>query len=147
MTTSIKISEIMSKNVFTVDIDDTVNKADEIFKVEKIHNLPVLEQDKFVGIIFKSKLEEYKLRHLYDFNEKEEEIEANKISEFEHLITRDLHFLYPEDTIQKAVELMTKYRYECLPVVDWDKHLVGILSFYDILLYLNKYFKEGNVIS
>lgn len=147
MNKSIKISEIMSKNVFTVDIDDTVNKADDIFKVEKIHNLPVLEEDKFVGIIFKSKLEEYKLRHLYDFNEKEEEIEANKISEFEHLITRDLHFLYPEDTIQKAVELMTKYRYECLPVVDWDKHLVGILSFYDILLYLNKYFKEGNVIS
>lgn len=147
MNKSIKISEIMSKNVFTVDIDDTVNKADEIFKVEKIHNLPVLEEDKFVGIIFKSKLDEYKLRHLYDFNEKEEEIEANKISEFEHLITRDLHFLYPEDTIQKAVELMTKYRYECLPVVDWDKHLVGILSFYDILLYLNKYFKEGNVIS
>jgi CBS domain-containing protein len=147
MNKNIKISEIMSKNVFTVDINDTVNKADEIFKVEQIHNLPVLEGDKFVGIIFKSKLEEYKLRHLYDFNEKEEEIEVNRISEYENLINRNLHFLYPEDTIQKAVELMAKYRYECLPVVDWDKHLIGILSYYDILLYLNKYFKEGNIIS
>jgi len=147
MNKNINVSEIMSKNVFTVDINDPVNKADEIFQVEKIHNLPVLEDDKFVGIICRSKLEEYKLRHLYDFNEKEEEIEANTISEYAHLINKDLHFLYPEDTIQKAVELMTKYRYECLPVVDWDKHLIGILSYYDILLYLNKYFKEGNVIS
>ncbi|HAW08476.1 MAG TPA: hypothetical protein DCW42_04800 [Bacteroidetes bacterium] len=147
MNKNIKISEIMSKNVFTVDINDPVRKADEIFKREKIHHLPVLEGDKFVGLIFENKLEEYALRHLYDFNESEEEIEDNSINEYEHLIDKDLHFLYPEDTIQKAVELMTKYRYECLPVVDWEKHIVGILSFYDILLYLNKYFKEGNIIS
>jgi len=35
MNKNIKVSEIMSKNVFTVDINDPVNKADEIFKVEK----------------------------------------------------------------------------------------------------------------
>jgi signal-transduction protein with cAMP-binding, CBS, and nucleotidyltransferase domain len=43
MNKNIKVSEIMSKNVFTVDINDPVNKADVIFKVVKIHNLPVLE--------------------------------------------------------------------------------------------------------
>jgi predicted transcriptional regulator len=121
-----KIEDIMSQNVFNVDITDSLSKADEIIRRENFHHIPVLDGTKYVGMLTKQKIGEYTLRHLYDFNESLE----------------NLHLLYPEDSIQKAVELFAKYQYDCLPVVDWDKNLLGILSTIDLLLFFNKKIKE-----
>lgn len=138
MLRSTKISEIMSKNVFTVDIHDTLRTADEVMRREKIRHIPVLENEKYFGMLTQQKIYEYSLRHLYDFNEKPDEISDSQILDYENLLDRNLHLLYPEDSIQKAVELLAKYRYDCLPVVDWDKNLIGILSTIDVLLFVHK---------
>ncbi len=137
-----KIEDIMSKNVFNVDITDSLSKADEIIRRENFRHIPVLEGTKYVGMLTKQKIGEYTLRHLYDFNESLENFIDTPIIDFENLIDKNLHLLYPEDSIQKAVELFAKYQYDCLPVVDWDKNLLGILSTIDLLLFFNKKIKE-----
>jgi CBS domain-containing protein len=133
-----KISEIMTNNVFTVDIQDTLRTADEIMRREKLRHIPVLENNRYVGMLNQQKIYEYTLRHLYDYEEKPDETSDTSLLEFENILDKNLHFLYPEDSIQKAVELFTKYRYDCLPVVDWDKNLVGILSTIDVLLFIHR---------
>jgi len=137
-----KINEIMSQNIFKVDINDTISMADEIIRRENVRHIPVVEGTKYVGMISKQKLFEYSLRHLYDFNESIENFIDTPIIDFENLLDKNLHLLYPEDSIQKAVELFTKYQYDCLPVVDWEKNLLGILSVVDLLLFFYKKIKE-----
>jgi CBS domain-containing protein len=107
-----------------------------------VRHIPVVEGTKYVGMISKQKLFEYSLRHLYDFNESIENFIDTPIIDFENLLDKNLHLLYPEDSIQKAVELFTKYQYDCLPVVDWEKNLLGILSVVDLLLFFYKKIKE-----
>jgi CBS domain-containing protein len=131
-----KIEEIMTKNVFSVNLDDTVHKADEIMRNEKVRNLPVLQEKKFIGLITERTLMEYTLRNLYDFDDEYGEDGYNKISDFRNIMKKNVQIIYPEDSVRKAIEKMSKKKVDCLPVVDWKHNLVGIVTSTDIFLYL-----------
>ncbi len=137
-----KVGEIMAKEVFSVDIEDTIHKADEIMRNEHIRHVPVLEGTKFVGLITERSLMEYSLRNLYDYEDEFGEMGYNKITDFNHVMTKNVQIIYPEDSVKKAIEIMIKRKVDILPVVDWDKNLVGILSFIDILLFVNQKFTD-----
>lgn len=133
-----KLEDIMTKGVFTVSLYDTVNDADRIMREEKVRHVPVLDGNKFIGLITERTLNEYTLRQIYDFDDNIEDSGKNKIFDFQQVMAKDVHVVYPEDSVKKAVELMVKKKIDCLPVVDWDNNLLGILTIYDILLFLNK---------
>lgn len=137
------VSEIMTKNPYSVSIDDTVHKADEIMKDENLRHLPVTEGKKFVGLITERKLREYTLRNLYEFDNPEGEKGYNKILDYEKVMKRGCHVIYPEDSVQKVIKLMAKHRFDCIPVVDWDNNLVGMVSFLDLLLFMNAKIEDG----
>lgn len=46
-----KISEIMSKNVISLSVDDTVEHAAELMKEHNIGSIPVNTEEKVVGIV------------------------------------------------------------------------------------------------
>jgi CBS domain-containing protein len=139
-----RVDEIMTRNLFTVSIEDTVHTADEIIRSEKVRHVPVLEGKKFVGLITERSIMEYTLRRLYDFEDNMGELARNRIIDFESVMTKKNRVIFPEDSVQKAIELMLKEKTDCLPVVDWDHNLVGILTSIDILLFINKKILDGD---
>ena len=105
---------------------------------EHVRHIPVLEENRFIGLISDRTLANYTLRQLYDFDENTESAADNKISEFEELMERNVRVVYPEDSVRKAIEIMAKTKADCLPVVDWKNNLIGILTSTDVLLFLHK---------
>ncbi|MFA6570908.1 MAG: CBS domain-containing protein [Bacteroidota bacterium] len=136
------IGEIMTKDVFTVELEDLVRKADEIMRIQKIRHVPVVDNKKIIGLITDRGLIEYTLRRIYDYEDNVEDSGKNKIMDFESIMNKEVQLIYPEDTVQKAVQLMVKKKIDCLLVVDWDKNLIGIITTYDILLFFNKKMSE-----
>lgn len=57
------VSEIMSKNIASVNTDMDVHDAACIFSEKKVRRLPVLENEKLVGILSLSDLARKKLYH------------------------------------------------------------------------------------
>ncbi len=57
------------------------------------------------------------------------------------IMTKDPITISPDDTLEKATEILKKYKIEHLPVIDGDNKLKGILSFFD-LWELDKTHKE-----
>jgi CBS domain-containing protein len=51
---SVKVSEIMTKNLITVDPDTSLKDAARLMSINKIRRLPVLKQNKLVGIVVAS---------------------------------------------------------------------------------------------
>lgn len=139
MTTHVK--EIMSEDILTVDIYDTVQKAEHIMVEENYRHIAVLENGKLAGIITLKKIMEYKLRELYESGETF--FMEDRILDFEKLLKRDPSILYPDDSLGKAVNMMIKKRIDYIPVVDWEKNIVGSLSFNDLLLFVNTKIQEG----
>lgn len=131
-----KVNSLMTKGVFYVEYDDTVKKVDTLMKEENINQVPVVENGKLVGVITDKTLREYELREMYESDAKESELAYNKISEFRNLFAKNVHIVYPEDSIIKVIEVMTKKHVDFLPVVDWDNNLLGIITSHDILLYV-----------
>ena len=60
----------------------------------------------------------------------------------EHYMTTDPHTLNLEQTVRDALELLQQGRYRNVPVVDDDRHLVGVVRQVDILKYLAESFPE-----
>lgn len=133
-----KVEEIMSKDLFVVNWNDTLKKAYDYIKKEHIRHVPVVEYGKFVGMIEENRLNEYLTKKIYDPDEELEEAEAATISDFDYLVRRNTPILYPEDSILKALELFLKKKGECFPVVDQENNLIGVVSYIDLLLYLHK---------
>ena len=134
-----KVEEIMTKNVFYVSIDDTIRRADEIIKNEKVRHVPVLDVKKLVGMITDRTIMEYSLKKLYDYEDEFGEEGYDKITDFRNIMVKNLYVIYPEDSVKKAIEVMAKRKINFLPVVDWKNNLVGILTSTDIFLFfLNK---------
>lgn len=138
-----QVKDIMTEGVYSVTVDDTLKKADDIMKKENIRHIPVVEGSRFAGLITRSKVMEYSLREYYDPESNFGEDVFNKIIDFEDLMERETHVIYPEDSTQKAIKLMAKYGLDCLPVVDWDMNLKGLLTFTDVLLFIHSKIEKG----
>lgn len=102
-----------------------LSKVCELFIQSKIHYLPVFgEEDKFLGIISARRILSY-FKNLSIFKVKIEGI-INK--RWKGLIT-----VFEDDTITQAIHLFKTNRISKLIVINHDKKLKGVLSYYDLI--------------
>lgn len=139
-----KVSEVMTNALFYVKWDDPIDKLKTLFFKEKLRHIPVVEKRKYVGMISVSTFKEYSQKMIINTEDEDEDQFSLKISDFEYLVDRKSPVLFPEDSILKPIELFTKGKGECFPVIDLDNTLLGVLSYIDLLLYLNKILLENS---
>ena len=121
-----KVKDIMTCDVITTTSDVDVVNAFEKLMEYKISALPVVEDDKLIGIITATDVGHNLILDKYELGTNVEEIMITPV------VT-----VSPEDTLQKAIEIMKEGVSSSgilnqLPVVDGDK-LVGIISDGDII--------------
>lgn len=121
-----KVKDIMTTDVITITPDVDVVCAFEKLMKHKISSLPVVEDDKVIGIITATDVGHNLILDKYELGTSVEEIMINSV------VT-----ISPEDTLEKAIEVMKKSVSSSgilnqLPVVE-DCKLVGIISDGDII--------------
>ncbi len=121
-----KVSEIMTKDVLTVNPDLDVVNAFEKLMEHKISALPVVDGEVLLGIITASDVGHNLILDKYELGTSVEEI-----------MVKSVVTVSPDDSIKKAVEVMKSGAsgsniLNQLPVVDNGK-LVGIISDGDII--------------
>ncbi len=128
------ISKSMTSKVITTQPQETLLKARELLKSNRIRHLPVLGDDgRLVGIItdrdIRSALPEA------FFREEGEAPDPTRYAEktVGETMTRDPMTISPQDTIEDALLLIQKMRVGAFPVVDDDGYLKGIISVRDLL--------------
>ena len=121
-----KVREIMTTDVITTTSDIDVVYAFEKLMKYKISALPVVEDDKLIGIITATDVGHNLILDKYELGTSVEEIMITSV------VT-----ISPDDTIEKAIEVMKEGVSSSgilnqLPVVE-DGKLVGIISDGDII--------------
>ena len=131
---NIPISTIMTKNILTVDINDSLEKAEHLFKKHKIRHIPVVENKKIVGMLSLNDL----LRISFaDGAYREEENVSSDIYEMfsiSQLMVRKPETVQSKTTVREVAQLLTKTQFHSLPVVD-DEEVVGMVTTTDLLKY------------
>ncbi|MBO3763446.1 MAG: IMP dehydrogenase [Candidatus Brockarchaeota archaeon] len=115
---AVKRSEsFIIKEVITTNKEAKVGEAAEIMKKYKISGLPVVENNKLVGIITGR-----------DVRFADPSIKVGEA------MTKDVVVAEPNITPEEAIELMKKHKVEKLPVIDRERRLVGLITYKDVAL-------------
>ncbi len=133
------VSKIMTTNVITLAPRDLMMRVKEIFATENIHHIPVVDgEDRVIGIVSQNDFS--KILHGFTLfrTQKSEDYNNAMLNALlvEDVMTKQVATLHPEDSITIAADIFKENLFHALPVVDNDKKLVGILTTYDLLIYV-----------
>jgi len=145
------IKDIMTKDVVTVGIEDTVETCANLLLKHNLSGLPVLDKDgKLVGIVTEGDLIRRASRVegpavlevlgglIYLDSPKKfiDDLKASMGQMAGEIMSKKIITINPEATVEDGATLLVKKKIKRLPVVDKDGNLLGIVSRRDIMGYL-----------
>jgi len=135
------VKDWMTSDVTTVEPETLMLEAHRLMRSKKIRRLPVVSQNKIVGIITRSDVREAEPSQASSLNVWEINYLLNKL-EVNDVMTKDVLTIQPDDTIKTAASLMNDIKIGALPVVNNHAELVGIITESDIFRVLIAWFNE-----
>lgn len=126
----------MTKDVVCIDMDFTLGKAIELCSDKKIRHLPVLdENNRVAGIVTDRDLRYFVSPRLGTISENTSDRES--LSRPVHqIMVRKVICATIGMTLPEAAQMMMANRIGCLPVVDIDRRVMGIITTNDLLRYI-----------
>lgn len=124
------ITDIMTRQVHTIDVKEDVIKARNLMDKYEINHLPVTEDGKLVGILSSNDMRQ--AIYLSGFvGERLESGTIFKSLSLDELMTENVQTLTTKSTMEEAIQIFGSSCFQCLPVVDGDS-LVGIITTKDL---------------
>ncbi len=126
------ITNLMTKNLITVDIGDDLAKAKQVFEQHNIHHLLILNGNELTGVITDRDLHKHLSPTIGTM--KETVRDFSLLRKKLHLImSRELVTASVNTTLNEAVLLFHDNHVSCLPVVDENFQPLGIVTWRDII--------------
>lgn len=121
------VRDCMTKNPVTLTPLDSILDAFGVMKKGNFHRLPIVENGKIVGLITASTLSDFvpsKATTLAVY-------EVNSIlakTRCGDIMIKDVETINQDALLEEAADKMNQHNITCLPVVDNDNNLVGIIT-------------------
>lgn len=125
------VSQWMTKSVVTIKPKDTLRHARERLEKYRINQLPVVVNDKVVGIVTDRDVRDAYPSSLRLFHGKDID-EFGDSHTVEEVMTYNVITVTPWTTLREAAQRLRRQRFGALPVVENGK-LVGIITRSDLL--------------
>ena len=124
-----KVKDVIESNTYFLYEEDTILHASKFMKEEKIRNLPIVNQNKqLVGLITLREIIETIFHNPDQISVRSAMLHQEKVA-----------CVKPDVELKDAIEIMLANKFGCLPVVDNDGKLIGIISEANLLKVLHKY--------
>ena len=129
------VQEKMSRNVITINVSDSLEKAEQIMEQHDFSHIPVIGGQKLIGVLSRSDVESAK-----EHKGKPSDLSVQEALPYnQHVIT-----CRPIDTIEQAAMMLQNNKVGSLPVVDGSK-MIGIITLSDILhTFIDLLWSEGS---
>jgi acetoin utilization protein AcuB len=133
-----RVKDIMTTNVVTVDRRTSIKDARKIMEAHRIRRLPVMKRDKLVGLVTKHKLLEVmpspaNSLSVWELNYLLDKLTVNDI------MVKDPCTISPDMPVEEALRLGREKGYGAFPVVE-DGRLVGMVTEGDIVRFMIEVF-------
>ncbi|MCK5638831.1 MAG: CBS domain-containing protein [Flavobacteriaceae bacterium] len=125
------ISNLMTKDVVTLNLTDSLYSAEKRMKVNHIRHMPVVDGEQLIGLLSLSDLQRISFIDAYSKEGTEDTPVYNMLSIKDMMIKKPIS-IYPSTTILEASKLLATKEFHSLPVVE-DGKLVGIITTTDLL--------------
>ncbi|MCC7028086.1 MAG: CBS domain-containing protein [Saprospiraceae bacterium] len=123
-----RVASIMTRELITVNQDDSLQKVKDILINNRIHHVPVVDGTKLVGLVT--------TYDLFKLNVEHKDYPNTRVG---NVMTKRIATVESNFHIGTAAEVFMEHLFHAIPVVD-NGELVGIVTSFDILKY--EYQKE-----
>ncbi|TQV75545.1 CBS domain-containing protein [Aliikangiella marina] len=137
-----KVTALMSTEVVSVELDDSLKEIKSIFDEKGFHHLLVVESGKLLGIISDRDLF-LSLSPKVGTNAASKSDLATLQKRAHQIMSHDPVTLKQDSLIQEAIKLFNQEDISCIPIVDNEKRPVGILSWRDIMRKLGELYQQS----
>ena len=121
----------MSKQVITIDANDSMNNAIHLLKKHNIKMLPVMKQGKLVGIVTDRDLKSASASEATSLEIHELLYLISKIK-IKDIMTKNPITVPLDYTIEETAEILLKHKISGVPVIDHHGDIVGTITQNDI---------------
>ena len=126
------LENIMSKNVVSVQLDDTLKTVKAIFDDSRFHHLLVVQSGALYGVVSDRDLLKVLSPNIGTPAETTKDLfTLNK--KVHQIMTRKSITLKQNAVVQDALEIFIDSNVSCIPIVDIANNPVGIISWRDIM--------------
>ena len=134
------VNKIMTIEVITIGMDDTLEQIQNLFEKHKFHHLLIMEDEELIGIISDRDVLKEISPYVNTISEDTRSRETLK-KKAHQIMTRQPITVEPDTLVDDAANIMLKQNISCLPVLSPSGNIQGILSWKDILKF---YIKRNN---
>ncbi len=131
------VSKYMTQKLITATPGMSVKQAFLVMRTHRVRHIPVVEDEKLVGIISDRDLR--RPRWAEQMDDWTSYYQINDSHTVADVMTRTPETVRTSDDVLKAVKIFRERRYGALPVLNKDGDLVGILSAQDLLGALEEF--------
>lgn len=135
------VRDIMTSPVLAVGPETPVSTATALMREKRIRHLPVIENNRLVGVVSRGDLREASIAAGINADSYELHFMLNQLT-VSKLMTRQVFTITPDALAVQAAELMTEHKIAGLPVVDQDGGVIGIVTESDLLRMLVRKVRE-----
>lgn len=127
-----KVADLMSTDLVTLTEDETLAHAQRCMARGRIRHLPVVRDGRLTGLITHRDLlaASFSIFAEVERNEQRRIFDTVRVVEAMH---RDVVTVSPDLGVSQAASILLENKYGCLPVVDGQGVLVGIVTEADFL--------------
>jgi acetoin utilization protein AcuB len=128
-----KVKDLMRTNVVTLQATDMLGIAEDIMSMGRIRHLPVVDaKNRVVGVVTQRDLFRASISSVLGFDRSKEHEWLGKVR-VQDVMTKQVTMIGPEAGVVAAVDKLVADKIGCLPVVDEEGKLVGLLTETDCL--------------
>jgi CBS domain-containing protein len=128
------VRDIMTRDVITINEEDNLTELARGMDFFRVRHLPVVSDDKLVGLISHRDMLRMAMSSLdtsVGASTRASRTLANTFAA--SVMTRDVATVAADTPIVDAVQLMLRTKFGCLPVVEADQRLIGLITEHDLL--------------
>lgn len=134
------VKQYMTDEVVTIDPDTTLLEAHRLVGIKRIRSLPVVLEDRVVGLITRTDLMTSDPSRMTSQNNQKLSLKI-LTQPVEKIMSHPVISVTPETTLVNASQIMMNNKIHCLLVLDKDKKLAGIITESDLfLMIVQKFF-------
>jgi acetoin utilization protein AcuB len=126
------VESIMTREVTTVGMDETLEALNNIFSRVNFHHLLVVEGGKLRGVISDRDVLRMTSPFLNTPSEQARDLMVLK-KKAHQIMTREVLSISKEQRLESAVNMMISKKISCLPVVSESGEIEGILTLKDLV--------------
>ncbi|MDP3919251.1 MAG: CBS domain-containing protein [Candidatus Omnitrophota bacterium] len=128
----------MTSPAVTVHVTEEFSAVHEKFLIKGIRHLPVVDgQGRIQGLVTETDFNRVTMPRMTEDGPVYDKTALDRTL-LRRVMTPEPCTLCPDDPLSKAVSLMAEHKYGCIPIVDVQGKVIGIVTEIDILKYIRK---------